>query len=146
MTGVGTLTARCHLTVTVITVILALAQRVTVTVIAAIPVLPCSFGCLGPIAGVVGARKRMPIAAPQWHLGRAASSGGAWGSAPFQQGDPGANGGYRPRRGIIGEFGVTRKYAKPLPRTPTAVAGPSNMCAIAIPFPAQGQGMTIHVW
>ena len=116
VTGVGTLTARCHLTVTVITVILALAHRVTVTVIAVIPALPCGFRYLGPIAGVVGARKRMPIAAPQWHLGRVARSGGAWGSTLVPQGDPGANGGYRPRCGIIGEFGVTRKYAKPLPR------------------------------
>ena len=74
--SVGILTAKCHLTVTVHTVILAIAQRVTITVIAVIPVLPCGFVGLGPIAGVVGAINRMAIAGTLRGLGRVARSGG----------------------------------------------------------------------
>ena len=78
--SVGILTARCHLTVTVNAVILAIAQRVTVTVIAVIPVLPRGFIYLGAITRAMSLKRPMAIAGPHCHLGRVGKSGGGQGS------------------------------------------------------------------
>ena len=78
--SVGILTARCHLTVTVNAVILPLTRRVTVTVIAVIPVLPRGFIYLGAITRAISLKRPMAIAGPHCHLGRVGKSGGGQGS------------------------------------------------------------------